>query len=125
MRPLTSAALIGLVGLMCSPALAATQDEFENYMENAAPVMHYSCATLVDDAGDDTNRMREVVRLMVAVSLHNRQIDVTTYKLDDAQKKEIKAKFVEMLKDGCADDSDALLAGIVDASVHQLLGDKQ
>jgi hypothetical protein len=125
MRPRTFVALIGLVGLMGGSAWAASKDEFKNYMKNAAPVMHYSCATLVDDAGDDTNRMREVVRLMVAVSLHNRQIDVTTYKLDDAQKEEIKAKFLEMLKDGCADDSNALLAGIVDTSVHQLLGDKQ
>jgi hypothetical protein len=125
MRPRTFVALIGLVALMGGSAWAASKGEFKNYMKKAAPVMHYSCATLVDDAGDDTNRMREVVRLMVAVSLHNRQIDVTTYKLDDAQKEEIKAKFLEMLKDGCANDSDALLAGIVDTSVHQLLGDKQ
>jgi hypothetical protein len=127
MRRQTSAALIGLVGLMCSAGLAASQesqDKMENYMANAAPVMHYSCASLVDEAGDNKNRILEVVRLLVAVSLHNRHIDVTTYKLNDAQKKEIKAKFVEMLKDKCADDDNALLAGIVDTSVHQLLSNK-
>ncbi|MGI9483394.1 MAG: hypothetical protein ACR2OR_13665 [Hyphomicrobiales bacterium] len=85
--------------------------------------MHYSCASLVDEAGKDEERILNVVRLMVGVSLHNRQIDITSYKLDDAEKKEIKARFIEMLKEGCAEDKHALLAGIVDESVKKILVD--
>jgi hypothetical protein len=68
--------------------------------------------------------MLHAVRMMVAVSLSNRNIDLTTYDLDDAKKEEIKAKFLSMLEDGCASDSNALLAGIVDHSVHELVGGK-
>jgi hypothetical protein len=93
-------------------------------MEKAAPVMHYSCASLAEEAGDNKDMMLHAVRMMVAVSLHNRQIDLTTYDLDDARKEEIKVKFLSMLEDGCANDSNALLAGIVDASVHELVGNK-
>jgi hypothetical protein len=112
------------IGLLFGAGSAFADDEFDNYMEKAAPVMHYSCASLSEEAGDDTDQMLHAVRMMVAVSLHNRNIDLTTYDLDDAKKAEIKAKFLSMLEEGCANDSNALLAGIVDASVHQLVGDK-
>jgi hypothetical protein len=119
-----STALLGAVGLAWSAGTALSDDEFDNYMEKAAPVMHYSCASLAEDSGGDTDKMLHAVRMMVAVSLSNRNIDLTTYDLDDAKKEEIKAKFLSMLEDGCASDSNALLAGIVDQSVHELVGDK-
>lgn len=118
-----SAVVLGAISLVIGTMPALSDDEFDNYMEKAAPVMQYSCASLVEKAGDDTDMMRHAVRMMVAVSLHNRNIDLTTYDLDDTKKAEIKAKFLSMLEDACASDSNALLAGIVDASVHEIVGD--
>jgi hypothetical protein len=112
------------IGLTLGVAPALSDEEFDNYMEKAAPVMHYSCASLVEEAGDNTDKMLHAVRMMVAVSLHNRNLDLTTYDFDDAKKEEIKKRFLAMLEDGCASDSNALLAGIVDASVHEIVGDK-
>jgi hypothetical protein len=103
---------------------AAADEMYDNYMEKAAPVMHYSCASLAEESGNDEAQMLHVVRMMVAVSLNNRQIDLSDYNVSDAEKEEIKAKFVGMLEEGCANDSNALLAGIVDQSVHELVGDK-
>jgi hypothetical protein len=124
MKHSISAALIGAVGLAWSAGSAPADEMYDNYMEKAAPVMHYSCASLVEEAGDDEAQMLHVVRMMVAVSLHNRQIDLSDYEMSDAEKEETKAKFVGMLEEGCASDSNALLAGIVDQSVHELVGDK-
>ncbi len=102
---------------------AAADEAYDKYMANAAPIMHYSCASLAEDAGEDDARMLEVVRLMVAVSLYNRNIDLSARELSDERKAEIKTKFLAMLEEGCAADSNALLAGIVDHSVHELAGD--
>ena len=124
MKYSTTVALLGAIGLVWSAGSAASDEMFDNYMEKAAPVMHYSCASLVAEAGDDNEQILHAVRMMVAVSLHNRSIDLTTYDFDDAKKEEIKARFIEMVQDGCANDADALLAGIVDASVHEIAGDR-
>lgn len=122
-HPLSAiASIIGFTIALCAPVSA--DNAMQNYMRNAAPVMHYSCASLVEEAGKDEKRILNVVRMMVGVSLYNRSIDVTSYNLDDAEKKEIKARFIEMLKEGCAQDKNALLAGIVDESVRKILVDE-
>lgn len=117
-RPLV--AFIASLGLAGGAGSAVADDDWDNYMANAAPIMHYSCATLVEDVGEDNDRILEVVKLMVAVSLHNRDIDLTTYDLDDAKKEAIRERFVTLLREGCSNDKNALLAGIVDASVHEV-----
>ena len=59
---------------------------------------------------------------MVAVSLINRQIDLEQYASTDEEKEELRTRFVEELRDGCAADRKALVAGIVDAAVKKVLG---
>lgn len=102
---------------------AHADNALENYLRNAAPIMHYSCASVVKEAGDNEERIFNVVRLMIGVSLHNRQIDINDYDTSEDNVKEIKARFIEELKQACAKDNNALLAGIVDASVRKILVD--
>ena len=53
----------------------------------------------------------------------HRQIDINDYDTSEDNVKEIKARFIEELKQACAKDNNALLAGIVDASVRKILVD--
>jgi len=105
-------------GLMAGSPIANADEAYDKYMAEAAPVMHYRYSSLAEEASDDDARMLEVVRLMVAVSLYNRNIDLSSRELSDERKAEIRAKFLELLEAGRAEDSNALLAGIVDHSVH-------
>jgi hypothetical protein len=112
---------VAFLALSCSAGIARADAAMENYLRNAAPVMHYSCASLVEDAGKNEERILEVVRMMVGVSFYNRQIDITEYDTNAENLKEIKSRFIAELKEACAKDNDALLAGIVDNSVRKIL----
>jgi hypothetical protein len=109
------------LALLYSASIAQADAAMESYLRNAAPVMHYSCASLVEDAGKNEERILEVVRMMVGVSFYNRQIDITEYNTSAENIKEIKSRFIAELKEACAKDNDALLAGIVDTSVRKIL----
>ena len=116
--------------LACSLSLclvvAATAPQAEPtpelMIQEAAGLLHHSCDSLVEVTGADEEAIIDVVKKMVAVSLINRQIDLAQYATTDEQKEELRNKFVEELRDGCAADRSALLAGIVDGAVKKVLG---
>ena len=57
-------------------------------------------ASLAEESGDDTDQMLHVVRMMVAVSLHNRQIDLSNVDVDDAEKEQIKTRLETLVEEG-------------------------
>jgi len=47
------------------------------YLDRADEILHHSCASLVKETGEDLVQIDTVVRLMVAVSMYNRDIDIS------------------------------------------------
>ena len=117
-----------LTGLIVSSALclghigtAAADSGAEMYIDRAQDILHHSCASLVSEANGDTQQIESVVRLMVAVSLYNRDVDISEFAKTEDEKEALKGKFIDAVKKGCEADGDSLLAGIVDqAVVHAL-----
>jgi len=93
----------------------------EAYIDEALPLMHYSCASLVEEAAGDQNFIDMVVRALVAVSLYNRGVEKSWFDVDDQKTTALHDKFVEGLKKGCEEDTEALLAGVVDRAVADAL----
>jgi hypothetical protein len=96
---------------------AHADEEMDAIIEQAMPHMHYSCASIIADYPDDEEAVAEIVRLMVAVSLFNRGIDVEKEIPDEANRTTLKDEFMAALEDACKADPDALLAGAVDVAV--------
>jgi len=116
--------LVCIFSLCLFAAATAPQAEPtpELMVQEAAGLLHHSCDSLVEVTGADEEAIISVVKKMVAVSLINRQIDLAQYASTDEQKEELRNKFVEELRGGCAADRKALLAGIVDSAVKKVLG---
>lgn len=102
---------------------SAASDEAANKMvKDALPLMHHTCTTAVDIADGDEAYIEDIVRKMTALVLINRNIDLTEYAETDEQRTKIREDFIEALRAGCENDKDALLGGVVDASVKSTLG---
>ena len=107
------------------PSNSATADPgAEIYLDRAEQVLHHSCRSLVEVAGEDPTQIEMVLRSMVAVSLYNREINVADYAKTDDELKELKSTFIDAIRSGCEEDSDALLAGVVDRAVVYALTDE-
>ena len=117
MRRLLAAAAV----LIASPVVAPAQNvTLEQFMAEAAPHMHHSCRTAEETYGADDAALYEVVEAMVAVSLINRKIDLVNDPLTPAEADELWREFADELGDRCANDIDALLAGVIDGIVADL-----
>jgi hypothetical protein len=75
----------------------------------------------VDESNGDNAYVDKVVRALVAVSLYNREIDIAKFAKSDADKEKLKDKFISELAEGCEDDKNALLAGVIDEAVAETL----
>lgn len=114
----TTAALLAC--LIAAP-VAAQEMNAEEVLSEAQGYLHLTCNTVVKTHGTDEDKMLDIVGLMIAVSLNNRQIDFTTLNLSDAEVTEIRSEFAEQIGNACAHDADQLLAGIVDGVVAELV----
>lgn len=111
-----------LVGY-CTGALADA--EAEKYVDDALPLMYHSCASVVEESKGDTAQVDKVIRALLAVSLYNREIDISKYAKTDADKSALQQKFAAALGETCKKDNDALLAGAIDSAVANVLLDKK
>lgn len=107
-------------GILASNALYAEVTP-EYMVQEAAGLLHHSCDSIVEVTGGDEDAIISVVRKMVAVSLINRQVDLAEYATNDEEREELRAQFVEEVREGCAADRKALLAGIIDTAVKDVL----
>jgi len=105
---------------LSGPAAAQDQSAAE-ILSEAQGVLHLTCNTLVDTYGEDEDAMLDVIGLMIAVSLNNRGINFITLELTPEEGEEIQAEFADQIGDACAEDADALMAGIVDLTVADLV----
>ena len=107
--------------LMTSTTLQA-EPTAEFLVQEAAGLLHHSCDSLVEVTGGNEEAINSAVRKMVAVSLVNRQIDLSEYATTDERGEELRAEFVEQVRIGCAADRKSLVAGIIDTAVKNVLG---
>ncbi len=119
--PLLSTLRAGAIAAILSgPAFAQDQNAAE-ILSEAQGFLHLTCNSLVETFGEDENAMLDVIGLMIAVSLNNRGIDFIALDLTPEENAEIQAEFADQIGDACADDADALMAGIVDYTVADLV----
>jgi len=104
------------------PCAAAADDAAEQMVQDALPVMHYTCASIAEEADGDEEFVVAVVGKMTALSLYNRQINIEDHASTDEEKAQLRDAFIAALSDGCAADKDALLGGVVDNAVKTTLG---
>ncbi|NDR57054.1 hypothetical protein [Aliiruegeria sabulilitoris] len=102
---------------MALGGMAQADEEMDRILDAAMPYMHHSCESMIANYGDDEEKVAEIVRLMAAVSLFNREIDVLQAVPDEAEREGLKDEFTEALEEACEADPDALLAGAVDTAV--------
>ena len=116
------APVVALALAFTAPAIATAEDKTaEEYLAEAATVLHHSCRSVEEKFGEDDAAVVDVVEKMIAVSLYNREIDFTQIELTPEEGEELWREFADKLGDRCADDANALLAGIVDGIVTKLV----
>jgi len=121
-RNLIALAAPALIATLSATTPLAAQDiDAEETLREAQGYLHLTCNSLNDSFGPDEDAMLDVIGLMIAVSLNNRQIDFTTLDLTPDETSEIQAEFADQIGDACAGDADALMAGIVDRTVAELV----
>lgn len=97
-------------------------EDAQQMLMDAMPVMHYSCASLIAEADGDEDFVHAVVSKITFVSLYNHSIDLTKFASTDEERDTLRETFVEEIRTGCEPDKNALLAGIIDRSVMNTLG---
>ena len=117
MRRLSMALAAALIVSLAVVTPAAADAAAEMYIDQAEEVLHHSCSSLVEEAGGDEMQIEIVMRLLVAVSFYNRNIDISEFAQSDEDKDALNKKFIAAIEKGCEEDSDALLAGVVDRAV--------
>lgn len=117
--------LLAVVLIPISFSIAARADaEAEKYVDDALPLMYHTCRSVVDESNGDNAYVDKVVRALVAVSLYNREIDIAKFAQSDTDKAKLRDKFIAELAEGCKDDNNALLAGVIDEAVAVTLSNK-
>lgn len=108
--------------ILAAPCMATADDAAEQMVQEALPVMHYTCASIAEEADGDEAFVVAVVGKMTALSLYNRQINIEDHAITDEEKAQLREAFITALSEGCAADKDALLGGVVDNAVKTTLG---
>lgn len=111
-----------LVLAQCTSAFADA--EAEKYVDDALPLMYHSCASVVEESNGDNAYVDKVIRALLAVSLYNREIDISKFADSDAEKNVLQEKFAAALGEACKKDNNALLAGAIDGAVATALSAK-
>ncbi len=108
--------------LFVLPTITLADDSAEQMVQDALPVMHYTCASIAEEANGDEEFVVAVVGKMTALSLYNRQINIEDHAATDEEKAQLREAFIAALSEGCAADKNALLGGVVDNAVKSTLG---
>ncbi|GMW08156.1 MAG: hypothetical protein AMXMBFR8_29520 [Nevskiales bacterium] len=110
--------------LVVTFATTASADEAaEKYVDDAAPYMYHSCRSVVAEAAGNEGYIDTVIRAQVAVSLYNREIDVSAVEISADRRSKLHDRFIAALRSGCERDKNALLAGVIDRAVAHAISD--
>ncbi|WP_377190414.1 hypothetical protein [Ruegeria meonggei] len=107
---------------LATPCLVDADEAAEQMVQDALPVMYHTCASVIEEADGDETYVLAVVEKMTALSIYNRQIDIGDHATSDEDKAALRETFLTALSEGCSDDKDALLGGVVDNAVKTTLG---
>lgn len=105
-----------------SGSTALADDEARQLFEAAVPQMYHTCNSLIELADGDEAVAIDVLGKIATVSVYMRQINIETLDLTDAEAEEVEDRFYLAISEGCAEDPNALLAGIVDDAVKAAFG---
>ncbi|WP_209016279.1 MULTISPECIES: hypothetical protein [Alphaproteobacteria] len=108
--------------IFAGPSVAMADDAADQMVQDALPLMHYTCASIAEEADGDEEFVVAVVQKMTALSLYNRQVNIEDHATTDEEKAQLREAFIAALSDGCAADKNALLGGVVDNAVKTTLG---
>ena len=123
-RDFSIAMCAALASMMVASLTFAQDKKPEDYLKKAEPFMNLSCQALVDTYGDNAEEMGDIVELMVAVSVINRQIDITKFLANDDDKAEFGQFLQVAVTTLCEEDVHSLLAGNVDRVVAFAFADE-
>ena len=120
--PLLSKHTAIAAGIFIAFGSTAYADEaMDRILNEAMPHMHHSCESILANYPDDEEKVAEIVGLMVAVSLFNREFDIEKEIPDDEQRATLRVEFIDRLEQVCEVDPDTLLAGAVDIATKDAL----
>ncbi|MGD9920360.1 MAG: hypothetical protein AB7V13_02790 [Pseudorhodoplanes sp.] len=122
MKPISF--LAGLMVALGFATAAHADAEAEKYVDDALPLMYHTCASVVDESDGNNAYVDKVIRALLAVSLYNREVDISAYAKTDAEKTALQEKFAAELGQRCRADNNALLAGVIDDAVAHVLSTK-
>lgn len=100
---------------------AYADEAMDRILNEAMPHMHHSCESILANYPDDEEKVAEIVGLMVAVSLFNREFDIEKEIPEDEQRATLRVEFIDRLEQVCEADPDTLLAGAVDIATKDAL----
>ena len=114
--------IIAAAVILTNPGLAFADEEAEQMMQDALPLMYHTCTSVIEEADGNNEYILDVVGKMTALSLYNRQVDIEAHTSSDEENAALRETFLAALKEGCSGDENALLAGVVDNAVKTTLG---
>jgi hypothetical protein len=121
MRRIWPALIAGVAMHFMMTGAASADDAAEKYIDDALQYLYHSCESVVEEAEGDESYIDTVVRALVAVSLYNHEIDIADHATTEEEKAVLRDRFIEAVGNGCEEDEDALLAGVIDDSVVHAL----
>lgn len=99
-------------------------EQLEDYISQAQPYLHLSCEGLVNALNEDEEQIEKAIGLMLAVSLINRNIDITKL----IKTKDAEGEFRELMEKGlkkqCENDVQSLMISNVDRVVVYAFGER-
>ena len=111
-----------LAVILSVPSLVLADDETQQTVQNALPVMYRACASVVEEADGDETYILAVVEKKTALSIYNHQINIEDHASSGVDKTALHETFLSALAEGCAADKNTLLGGVVDNAVKSTLG---
>lgn len=116
---ITAARVLGVVlillGAASPTAYAEEVHSVEWYLEQARPHLHHSCESAWQEVRHDQDKLIEMIGVISAVSFYNHDFNIERLRaLSDEKQDVLQREFYEEIGDHCRENSQALLAGVVD-----------
>jgi len=116
-RNLVILAISGFIFVGMSSGAFAEEKKAEEYINEASQYLYLSCEGLVAAFGEEGEKVEEVVKLMVAVSFINRQIDAAEFLPEESDRQAFGEFLEKALTAQCEDDIQSLMVTNVDRAV--------
>jgi len=121
MSKITRHSVAAAIAMLTVAGTAQADEEMDRIIAAAAPYMHHSCGSIIEEFGEDSETVGEAVRLMAMLSLYNRQIDVLAVIPEESDRERLRDEFLKELEDACDGDAGRILAGAVDQAVRETI----